>query len=635
MVKSSRSIHLFTRNRYFFIVDLVLITMAVVFSFYMRLDASSLRPYSETMAAVAIIAVLLKPGVFFLFGLYRRYWRYASVDDLVMIVYAVSTASVVTAVTSFLVIPYVFQLPPIPRSIPVMDWLVTLALVGGARFSVRVLTQSAGAYGARSTEMKRVLVVGAGDAGAMIVKEMLSKPYQGLLPVGFVDDAPVKQRVRIHNVPVLGTREDLPALVLGHRIDQVVIAMPTAPGKVIREVVAMCEQARVPSQIIPGVYEIISGQVRVSQLRKVQIEDLLQREPIKTDMVEVSAYVRGTCVLVTGAGGSIGSELCRQLARYGPARLVLLGHGEYSIFNIERELRRRFPALSLESVIADIRDAERMDQIMARYRPATIFHAAAHKHVPLMECNVEEAFTNNVLGTQAVLRAAERNGVERFVMISTDKAVNPTSVMGATKRVAEKLVRETALRAGKPYVAVRFGNVLGSRGSVVPIFQEQIAAGGPVTVTHPDMRRYFMTIPEAVQLVLQAASLGRGGEIFMLDMGEPVKIVDMVKDLIELSGLKPGEDIEIAYTGVRPGEKLYEELLMDGEEYGPTAHAKIFLSRNGRTPAADAPECSLAGQVAETAELARRMETAAVVRQLRRLVPEFRANHVGGVLETE
>ena len=610
------------RNRHFFALDFLVMCLTPSLALALRTDgwAEVVRDV-ESVALFTLAALVCKLLIFIALGLYTRYWRYASVEELGLIALASASALALDTLMFFGVLkPFDLLAPGFPRSMPLLDGLLTLLAVGAMRFSIRLADrwhhrQKPG------MSTRPVLVVGAGDAGSMMVKEMQARPELGLDPVGFVDDDPAKQKVRIHNVPVLGNRRAIPELVREYKVAQVIIAMPSAPGKVIREIVAQCELARVSSRIVPGVPEIISGTVSVNQLREVRIDDLLRRELVKTDQAGVSAYVRGTCALVTGAGGSIGSELCRQLARHEPALLVLLGHGEFSIFNIERELRRRFPSLRLASVIADVRDADRLDGIVRQYHPTTIFHAAAHKHVPLMECNVEEAFTNNVLGTQAVLLAAGRNGVERFVLISSDKAVNSTSVMGATKRVAEMLVHETALRLHKPYVAVRFGNVLGSRGSVLPIFQEQIAAGGPITVTHPEMRRYFMTIPEAVHLVLQAAALGRGGEIFMLDMGEPVKIVDMVHDLIELSGLRLGEDIDVVYTGIRPGEKLYEELSLDSEDYGATSHNNIFISRNGKAPAGGAPD--LEGHVAQIADLARRMQAGRVRAQLMRLVPEY------------
>jgi len=426
----------------------------------------------------------------------------------------------------------------------------------------------------------------------------------------------------IHGVPVQGSREDIPRLVLEGQIDEVIIAMPTAPGRAIREVVAICQEAGIACKTMPGIYELISGQVSVRQVREVRIEDLLRRDPVQIDGTEAGRYLSDAVVLVTGAGGSIGSELCRQIASYHPRQLLLLGHGENSIYHILLELRERFPPLTVQPLIADVRDHERLTAICTHYRPEMIFHAAAHKHVPLMEANVAEAVMNNVLGTRNLLRIAEAHDVARFVLISTDKAVNPVNVMGAAKRLSELLTQDVARRTGRAYVAVRFGNVLGSRGSVVPLFQHQIAAGGPVTVTHPEMRRYFMTIPEAVQLVIQAATLGQGGEIFVLDMGEQVRVVDLATELIHLSGLEPGRDIEIIFTGPRPGEKLSEELFGNGEEPRPTQHEKILVAHGNNTWDSEA----LFRHLQELEVLAREGKVTRIRAKIRAIMPEYRSS---------
>jgi FlaA1/EpsC-like NDP-sugar epimerase len=455
----------------------------------------------------------------------------------------------------------------------------------------------------------------------MIVQEMRANPQLGLVPVAFLDDDPAKQGAQIRGLPVLGGRERIPELAEEYGVAEVIIAMPTAPGAAVREILGICKAAGVAARTIPGLYGILSGEVSVSQIRDVDIEDLLRREPIATDTSAVEGMLRGCRVLVTGAGGSIGGELCRQIARCEPEILVLVGHGENSIFDIANELRRIWPDLPVAQVIADIRDRDRLDTLFAQYQPQVVFHAAAHKHVPLMEMNVAEAVTNNVVGTENLLSLAQTHSVSRFVFISTDKAVNPSSVMGATKRVAELLVQAAARQAGRPYVAVRFGNVLGSRGSVVPLFREQIRAGGPVTITHPDVSRYFMTIPEAVQLVLQASTLGSGGEVFALDMGEQIRIVDLATDLIELSGLKPGDDVAIVFTGLRPGEKLHEEVSLPGEEYVPTGHEKVFCWSNGLQPAAWSLE--LEESVEELVTLASHGVEDQIRAKLREIVPEF------------
>jgi FlaA1/EpsC-like NDP-sugar epimerase len=442
--------------------------------------------------------------------------------------------------------------------------------------------------------------------------------------IGFVDDNPQKVGMWINGVPVLGARADLPNLIQKYMIREVVIAMPRAPGKVIREVVRMCEAVGCKTRTLPGLSDLLSDHVSVNRLRNVQIDDLLRREPIPVDLHGIAEMVADKRVLVTGAGGSIGAELCRQLARQGPEMLIALGHGENSLFNLSNELKSlplpKSVALNLQIVVADVRDQSRMQGVFERYRPQLVFHAAAHKHVPMMEANVEDAITNNVLGTRNVVELAETHQVERFVLISSDKAVNPVGVMGATKRAAELMVGEVARRSKRPYVAVRFGNVLGSRGSVVPLFQKQIAEGGPVTVTHPEVQRYFMTIPEAVQLVLQAAALSSNGEVFILDMGQPIRIVDLARDLIHLSGLQEGRDIDIVFTGLRPGEKIVEELFLQSEDFKRTLHDHIFVVRNGFAGAERAP---VAEQIDRLLAATQHGQPAQARDWLQAIVPEY------------
>lgn len=628
------------RNRHLFLLDIVLLAVTPTLALVMRLDSTAwVASYASALIKFTILALIIKLVIFFLFGLYRRYWRYASVDELVSIILAVGSATLIIAGVFFGVsILGLDNTLSLPRSVPFIDGLLTLVVVGGSRFSVRVA-----AHKRRRSEQKNnskaVLIVGAGDAGTVIAREMLSSRQINIDPVGFVDDDPNKQKKSIHGIPVLGTRKDIPRLVKQYDVEEVVIAIPTAPGNVIREIRTLCEAASVPSRTIPGMYEILSGQISVSQLRNVDIEDLLRREPISINAQDVEKMLSGKRVLVTGAGGSIGSELCRQMARWSPGQLILLGHGENSIFLIEQELRHRWPKLSLGVVVADIRDLPRLTAIFAQTKPQVVFHAAAHKHVPMMEANCEDAISNNVGGTRSLVQLAERFGVERFVLISSDKAVNPTNVMGATKRVSEKIVQAVAQRTGRSFVAVRFGNVLGSRGSVVPTFREQIARGGPVTVTHPEVTRYFMTIPEAVQLVLQAATLA-GTEcqtgVFVLDMGKPIKIVDLARDLIELSGKEVGQDIEIVFTGLRPGEKLFEELFRDGEDYRRTHHAKIFVA-NGDPPGTGSPapdgnadEANLNRLVDQLLQTAEKGQPQEIRRLLQEIVPNYKPSVAAG-----
>ena len=569
------------RNRYFVISDVILTALSAILGFAIRLDFPGFWSYLSVCIPFMLMAVALKLTAYYACGLYRRYWRYASVPEALSILAAVTFSSAILALLVLgLFLPQGW-FSGFPRSALIIDWLCSLFFIGGIRFSVRFLGEVGALKGnnghsSQNKSPRRVLIVGAGDAGAMLVREMRNNPSVGMEPVGYVDDNSAKAGMRIRGLPVLGTREAIPKLVRQFKIAQVLIAMPTAPGQAIRQIREICDAVPVACKTIPGMYELLNGAVVLRQIRDVQIEDLLRRDPVHIKAND-AAYLRDKVVLVTGAGGSIGSELCRQVAHRQPKRLVLLGHGEYSIYLIHEELRSQFPKLELVPVIADVRDKARLQRVFRAHCPEAVFHAAAHKHVPLMEQNLDEAVTNNVLGTRNVLEVAEGLGVERFVLISSDKAVNPVNVMGATKRIAELMAQDASRQAGRNFVAVRFGNVLGSRGSVVPLFKQQIQAGGPVTVTHPDMERYFMTIPEAVYLVLQAAALGQGGELFVLDMGEPVKIADLARDLITLSGLQPSRDIEIKFVGIRPGEKLRERLFLDGQEYETTSHDKVFV----------------------------------------------------------
>ena len=571
-----------TRNRVFVGADLVGWIAIPFLALALRLDSfAGFGTYLPHLAVFAGVAIVVKTTVFVSFKIYRRYWRYASVEDLMLIVAAAVTAAVGTAIAYYLVANTVVDaLPRLPRSVPVIDGMLSLLYVGATRFTIRAFERFQQKRSNVAVQ-NRVLIVGAGSAGTMIAKELDCCPQLGLKPVGFIDDDHLKHGRTILGLPVLGGREVVSLVARRMGVRQAVIAMPRASGRVVRELRDICENAGLKTKTIPGIFEIISGRVKVSHLRDVRIEDLLRRDPVRTDQHAVAELVRGRMVLVTGAGGSIGSEICRQVARLGAKELVLLGHGENSIFDTRNELAIKYPDLNAIPVIADIRDKARIKRVFDTYRPQVVFHAAAHKHVPLMESNPEEAVTNNIGGTLNLLEAAERVQTPCFVFISTDKAVNPTSIMGATKLVAERLVHDAAIRTGSAFLSVRFGNVLASRGSVVPFFERQIATGGPVTVTDPKMCRYFMTIPEAVQLVFQAATLGSGGETFVLDMGEPVKIVDLASDLIKLSGLEVGRDIEIKFIGLRPGEKMFEELFVDGEEFDRTAHEKVFVAKNG------------------------------------------------------
>jgi len=589
-------------------------------------DNTSVWPYLLTGGWVLLVlAPLVRIPLYLHLNLYNRLWRYASTEEINGILKASLIAPLIIGLINFGILP-LLRLPySSSRSIWLLEATFSLLTLTGVRFTLRYLHQRASYNRLPAVENANIptLIVGAGDTGATILREIQRNPHLGVHIVGCIDDNPRKLNYTLFGVPVLGDRQMLPDLVQQHNIRQVIIAMPTASGKVIRQVVQMCEKVNIRPRIVPRLDALVSGNLLISQLRAVEIDDLLRREPVATDTAGMVSHLQNRRVLVTGGGGSIGSELCRQILRCHPAELVILGHGENSVFEIEQELSqlalKQGGGTRIITRIADIRMADRIDTVFRQCRPEVVFHAAAHKHVPLMEDNPCEAITNNILGTRNVLQAAQSVNVSHFVMVSTDKAVNPTSVMGASKRAAELLVLEAARRTGKPYVTVRFGNVLGSRGSVVLTFKRQIALGGPITITHRDVRRFFMTIPEAVELLLQAAILGHGGEVFMLDMGEAVRIVDLAKDLIRLSGLEVDRDIDIVFTGLRPGEKLYEELFLPGENYETTAHPKIRIAANARNYV---PEF-LYANIANLSVAAQDADVNAMLGYLAALVPEY------------
>ncbi len=565
------------RKRFLLLGDVLLIVASALGSFALRTDIGPLFVYYLPQAVwLIVIALVIKPLVFRYFGLYRRLWVYASIQELKLIIVAVTTASFMVSLIMVL-LRAIQVLPYFPRSTLPIDWLLSLVLIGGLRFSMRIFSESQSAPSETRSAPRKVLIVGAGDAGALVVREMQKNPQLRLAPVCFLDDDPDKQKQQIHGIPVVGKIIDLARMVNVRQIDEVIIAIPSAPGKVIREVAEVSRRRGIPFRTMPGIYELIGGKVNVNRLREVDISDLLRREPALIEESRIGNSISGRRVLITGAGGSIGREITRQVARWRPSALILLGHGENSIFETLLEIEENYPGLPVHPVIADARDNDRLNVIFENQRPQVVFHTAAHKHVPLMEINVEEAIINNILGTRNLVEVSLNYSVERMVLVSTDKAIRPSSVYGATKRIAEMLVLDAAERSGMDFSVVRFGNVLGSRGSVVPLFKRQIAQGGPVTITHPDMKRFFMTIPEAVHLVLQASAMGHGGEVFVLNMGEQVRILDLAEDLIRLSGLEPGKDIEIIYTGIRPGEKLSEELWDSWAHYEKTVHPDILL----------------------------------------------------------
>lgn len=555
-------------------IDAVIVSLAVVFAYLLRFDFQIQKQFMSQIPYMMVTFTGLVLLLNYYFGIYKRMWRYASIGELVTII-KVATLAAVLMFLFYIGLKLVYPVV-VPRSIFLIVMGLNIVFLGGSRLLWRM---SRDGYTKLQPHHERALIVGAGDAGTLVARDLKHNERISVYPIGFVDDDPSKCDLEVLGIPVLGSREDIPQIVEEHKVDMIIIAIPSAKRKDIRQIFDIAKNSKVRVKILPQVSDIIEGKVSLQQIRDVRVEDLLGRDPVQVDLQGIMDYVTNKTVLVTGAGGSIGSELCRQIAEFNPKELLLLGHGENSIYLIEMELREKFPHLELIPLIADVQDRLRMDEVFSAFRPQVVFHAAAHKHVPLMERNPAEAVKNNVLGTKHVAECADQYGTENFVLISTDKAVNPTSVMGATKRVAELIVQTINQTSATKFAAVRFGNVLGSRGSVIPLFKQQIAQGGPVTVTHPEMVRYFMTIPEAVQLVLQAGALTKGGEVFILDMGEPVKILDLALDLIRLSGFTPYEDIDIQFTGIRPGEKLYEEILTQEEGATSTMHQRIFIGR--------------------------------------------------------
>ncbi len=553
-----------------FVLDSIIVLGSVFLSF--RLVTEGLIRNIHALTVTALLSLAAYYVFSYFLNLYWRDWEYASVYEVITVVKCVSAAVIVSTVAGI-----VWFKTLVTWQFVVVLWLLLVCAVGGVRLSMRIFRE----YFVDSVVMenaKPTLIVGAGAAGTLLVRQMLMHPKMRMMPVAFVDDDPEKQRKDIYGVRILGTTKDIEKIVQHMGITKVVIAMPSLPNKKLNEVYDIARKTGAECVILPNIDEVMSGNLHVQQLRNVEIEDLLGRDPVELDQTLIEKQLRGKRILVTGAGGSIGSEICRQVSSFRPKELIILGHGENSIYQLNMELLGKYAEhFRITPVIADVQDRKRIFEVMEKYRPDVVYHAAAHKHVPLMEINPREAVKNNILGTRNVAEAANHAKVKTFVMISTDKAVNPPNIMGATKRLCEMIVQDMATKSDSTkYVAVRFGNVLGSRGSVIPLFKKQIAKGGPITVTHPDIVRYFMTIPEAAQLVIQAGSLARGGEIFVLDMGKPVRIVDLAKNLIRLSGYSE-DDIEIKFTGLRPGEKMYEELLNEGEINPKQIFPKIHI----------------------------------------------------------
>ena len=552
------------------IVDVITIIGVALISLLIRFDGYITSHYLHQMIDALPIMLISYIVMLLSMHLYTRIWRYAGMREMVAVLIATTLGAGL-----FYTGMYVFD-KSLPRSIYLISWILSTGVIGIGRMVLHYIAMRYGGKQSTDADMVNTLIIGAGDAGATIAREIERYHKRSRKVIGFIDDDEAKFNRLMGGVRILGNRHDIPSIVKENKVKEIIIAMPSVTRNEIRNIMEICSPLKCKVNTLPGMYQLLDDEVLVSHLHPVSIEDLLERDEVRLDMDIVEHYIRDKVVLVTGAGGSIGSEICRQIMRVGPKMLLLLGHGENSIYLINQELKNIYKDGPIIPIIVDIRDKQQLDQIFTQYNPQVVFHAAAHKHVPLMEIQPMAAVLNNIYGTRNVADVAGRHGVERFVMISTDKAVNPTSVMGATKRVAEKVIISMNDTYDTKYITVRFGNVLGSRGSVIPLFKKQIEAGGPVTVTDPEMTRYFMTIPEASQLVLQAGAMGKGGEVFLLDMGEPVKIIDLARNMIRLSGLEPDKDIHIKITGLRPGEKKYEELLTSEEGTNRTNHTKIF-----------------------------------------------------------
>lgn len=550
------------------VFDALLINISIYIALWFRIDGPIPPRFMEAFIDMSPWVTLAVISSLYIFNLYKRMWKYTGIAELYGIIKAVATGNF--AVVGMV---YALHMSMLPRSVYIMASVLMFLLISGSRLGWRVFKENI--VREANQEAKNTLIIGAGDAGAIVARELNRNSTLGMIPVGFVDDSIAKQRLILYGIPVMGTRKNIPAIVRMHGIEEIIIAMPSAGGKAIREIVNICQNMPARIRIFQGSEEWLNNG---NKIRDIELEDLLRREPVALDLQQIASYLKDKTIMVSGAGGSIGSELCRQLCRYGIGKLIILDNCENNVFLIENELLQHHVGVHIESELCDVKDEYHIARVINKHHPQVVFHAAAYKHVPMMERHPAEALKNNVLGSKNIAKAADQYGVETFVLISTDKAVNPSNVMGATKRVAELMIMEVNKHSKTQFTAVRFGNVLGSRGSVIPTFKKQIEQGGPITVTHPEMTRFFMTIPEAVQLVIQAGAMSRGGEIFVLDMGEPVRIMDLAQDLLRLYGYEVGKDIDIAITGIRPGEKLYEELFTAREQMAATQNERIFIS---------------------------------------------------------
>jgi FlaA1/EpsC-like NDP-sugar epimerase len=612
------------------VADVLLVAFAWYFAYLLRFNFEIPLTHSGLLTRFFPLILLIKIVTFYFFDLYLGMWRYTSITDFFDIIKAVSISSLMVVA----LILYTHRFVGFARSIFIIDWGLTIFLISGLRLSIRLwfwlgsgdktahlnLNRFFKLGPGRKSQAKRLLIIGAGDSGEKIFREIQDNPKLQYNVIGFLDDDAEKVGMQLHGVPILGATSETNSIVSKIKAEEILIASPSATGRQMRRIISNCEESGIPFKTVPGIGELINGKVTVKAIRDVSYEDLLRREVIHLDEVRIGAYLENARILVTGAGGSIGSELCRQICRFRPASVILFERAESPLYEFNQELNASFPQIKIIPLLADIRDRAQLTHAFSEYRPQVIFHAAAYKHVPVMEVQPWKAIKNNIIGTRNVIDISSQFGVERFVFVSTDKAVRPTNIMGATKRVGEMLVQcQNGWEVSDvPFVIVRFGNVVGSVGSVVPLFRKQIEKGGPVTVTHPEVTRYFMTIPEACQLIIQAGAMGEGGEIFILDMGTPIKIDDMARDLIRLSGFEPEEDISIEYVGLRPGEKLYEELITEGEGVVPTGHEKIMVLR-GQV----CDQTLLNGKIDELKDLAYEQKTKEIREKLQEILPEY------------
>jgi FlaA1/EpsC-like NDP-sugar epimerase len=609
-----------TRLVFFIVGDIFFISLSVWLAFLLRFEWKIPTEHILNLQGLTVLALIFSLPIFYFLKLYSFSWSYVSTQELISLFKATALSFLLSGAT-LLVLRDFPQFSGFPRSTLFISYFLIFLFCGGVRFSKRIYLQSF--QKGLKEEKARTLIVGAGDAGEQILRSILSSLSSPYYPIGFVDDDPTKQGIIIHGLKVLGKLDEIPQVVESRGVEELIIALPSAGPKAIRRAVEMGRKAGLKKiKIVPSIADIINGEVSLGALREVEVEDLLGREPVSLDTRAIENFIQNKVVLITGAAGSIGSELCRQVAKFQPSQLLLLDQDETGIFNISEELEDKFSRLKTYPIIADIQDEKKINQIFEKFRPNVIFHAAAYKHVPLMEVHPDEAVKNNVFGTKTVADAAIKCGTEKFIFVSTDKSVNPTSIMGATKRVGEMICQNLNQKNSTKFISVRFGNVLDSRGSVIPIFREQIKKGGPVEVTHPEMKRYFMMTSEACLLVMQAGAMGQGGEVFVLDMGEPVKILDLAKEMIRLSGFEPDKDIPIVFTGVRPGEKFFEEILTAEEGTVATKHQQIFMAK-----LSEIDENKLNQGLENLREAVKKSNREEIINILKQLIPTYKPNN--------